>query len=94
MLHSWVELNLIPTQAHLAISKTASAGSSSNFIGRISFGNNTTGSPNPGLYFNAIANLSDGDIVKAEIYHNYGSNVHALEIGSYLRCAMQGWRLG
>ena len=94
MLHAWVELNLLPTQAHLAISKTTGVGSSGNFIGRISFANNTTGSPNPGLYFNSIANLSDGEIVKAEIYHNYGSDAAALEIGSYLRCAMQGWRLG
>ena len=94
MLSAFVELNEIPTLAILAISKTTGIGSSSNFIGRITESSSAQGSQNPGLYFNVVANLSDGEIVKSEVYHNYGSSLNALEIGSYLRCAMQGWRLG
>jgi hypothetical protein len=93
MLSSWVELASTGTSNILAISKTASIGSSGNFIGRITEGENAATTANGGLYFNVLANLSDGDIIKSEVYHNYGSNVNALEVGNYLRTAMQGWRL-
>ena len=93
MLSSWVELAAIGTSNILAISKTTSVGSSSNFIGRITEGENTATTANGGLYLNVLANLSDGDIIKSEVYHTYGSSVSAFEVGNYLRTAMQGWRL-
>mgnify|MGYP006241195535 CR=1 FL=1 len=93
MLSSWVELAAKGTSNILAISKTASIGSSGNFIGRITEGENAATTANGGLYVNMLANLSDGDIIKSEVYHNYGSAINALEVGNYLRTAMQGWRL-
>ena len=94
MLSAWGEMSDMAVQNIMAISKTATAGSSGNFIARISEGESPASTANAGMFMSVIASLSDGDIVKTEFYHNKGSNVELQEVGNYLRSAMQGWRLG
>lgn len=94
LLNAIVEMSVTGTTNLLVISKNAGVGSSGNFIARLSDGHDAATANNEGHNLVCIANLSDGDIVKAEVYHNYGSTQQALEVGSYLRTGMQGWRLG
>ena len=94
LLNTIVEMSDSGTQNLVVISKNAGVGSNSNFIARLSAPSDTSMTGNTGHNLSCIVNLSDGDIVKSEVYHNYGSNVNALEVGNYLRTGMQGWRLG
>mgnify|MGYP003111205322 FL=1 len=94
MLSAWAEMSDLGTQNLMVISKNTGVGSSGNFLARISEGESPSSTSNTGMYLSLVANLSDGDIVKTEVYHNVGSSANLLEVGNYLRSAMQGWRLG
>jgi len=94
MLSAWVEMADMGTQNFLAISKNTGVGSNANFIARISEGESPANTANAGMYLSLVASLSDGDIVKTEVFHNTGSDNNMQEFNGFLRSAMQGWRLG
>ena len=95
MFSGHIEMDITASAVIMVLSKTnEAAGSSSNFIMRGYSGDSTTSGNNNGNTISGIFKIADGDIIKAEGYHSYGSSQNALSISSYARTWLSGWRLG
>ena len=101
-IHGFVEFDVSPLDGYIALTKTATSGSSSitsTCMTRAAFTISSADASNPTFSYTFLASLSDGDIIKTEVYHNWGSDrsIMAPPAGTttegYVRCAMQGWRL-
>lgn len=100
-LHGFVEFDVAPLDGYIALTKTAATGSgniTTTAMARSSYAISSADSSNPTFSYTFLSSLSVGDIIKTEVYHNWGSSrsIMAPPAGStegYVRCAMQGWRL-
>ena len=93
LLTLFIELDVTGTYSLALISKTATAGVLANGIARGSVVENTSFSGNPTPQITTLVNLSDGDIIKGEAYHNYGSSRTAIGSTDVLKSSFQGWRI-
>jgi len=93
LLTLFIELDVTAALSAALISKTATAGSVSNGIARGLVSENTNTANNPTAQITTLANLSDGDIIKGEAFHNYGNNRSALGSTDVLKSSFQGWRI-
>ena len=92
-LNVFIDLDVTAQTGAAIISKTATAGSFSNAIARGLVSENTNTNNNPTIAIQTVANLSDGEIIKAELYHNYGSSRTVSGNTAVMITSFQGWRL-
>lgn len=93
LLTLFIELDVTGTYSIALISKTATAGVLANGIARGAVVENTSFSGNPTPQITTLVNLSDGDIIKGEAFHNYGSSRTAQGSTNVLKSSFQGWRI-
>lgn len=93
LLTLFVELDVTASVSAALISKTATAGSTSNGIARALVAENTNTSSNCSPQVTTLVNLSDGDIIKGEVYHSYGDSRTAQGSTDVLKSSFQGWRI-
>jgi len=93
LLTLFIELDVTAATVAALISKTATAGSISNGIARGLVAENTNTANNPTAQITTLVNLSDGDIIKGEGFHNYGSDRTALGSTTAMKSSFQGWRI-
>lgn len=95
MFHAHLEMAVTSGATIIVVSKTSeAAGTTANWLMRSYSGDSTTSGNNDGSSCSGIFEIADGDIIKAEGYHSYGSSQVAEAITGYARTWLSGWRLG
>jgi hypothetical protein len=92
-LNVFIELDVTAQTGAAIITKTATAGSFNNAIARGYISEDANTANNPTIGIQTVANLNDGEIIKAELFHNYGSSRSVKGNTVALITSFQGWRL-
>ncbi len=87
------ELDVTGTQNFAIISTGTAVGTGANFLARSIFSGDGSTSVNVTPQVYGVVQLNDGDIIKGEVYHNYGSNRSVLANSAFNRSVLYGWRM-